>query len=479
MIFKLKCGFSLRHPKKAGWFASPLSGRGIIVSVFISILSILTNPTCTAESAPTCVAHCTEFTTLKLTRNEVLDRAQKLVLDHKLAAAEPYLDAIAKDLSLQAEYNFLAGYVAAEKGDTKKAIKHYRKTLKNRPDWTRARVELARSLYVLGDRTAADYHFRLAEKSELPPDIARIVSGFRKAIRDQKSWNFSVEAGLAPDTNINTSTDNHTVYIDALGTGSPLPFKLNDAARRKTGVGQTFAASGQARIKLTPVYAMQVEGSAGMINYSGKQYDDVHIDGSIGISKDFGRNRLTVSATGSQRWYGGHPSSRLYGGKISAQRIVGNTGELNAQVATQKVESPLNADYAGIQYVASLQYSQAISKTTLLSATLNGRLESLGNSIYSNKLVAIQLAGGTELGWGINAGGTVTASRTWFNGYWPAFLVTRRDWQVETHVYAGLRNVRVWGFSPSVNYSFTEGFSNVPIYEVTRHRVEFNLARYF
>ncbi len=452
-------------------------GREEVLFAIITLVYFTTNPLLAAE--PTCIAHCTQVATVKLTRAEVLERAQKLVLGHKLAAAEPYLTAIAQDPSLQAEYNFLAGYVAAEQGDTKKAVRHYRKTLQNRPDWTRARVELARSLYILGDRTAADYHFRLAEKSELPPDIARIVSGFRKAIRDQKSWNFSVEAGLAPDTNINTSTDNHTVYIDALGTGSPLPFKLNDAARRKTGLGQTLSVAGSARIKLSPLYAMQVEGSAGLINYKGSQYDDVHINSALGISRDFGRNRITVSATGEQRWYGGHPSSRLYGGKLSAQRIVGQTGEINGQVAVQKVESPLNADYAGMQYVASLQFGQAINKTTLLSVTLNGRLEPLANPIYSNKQLAVQLAGGTEFGWGINAGGTITASRTWFNGYWPAFLVTRRDWQVETHIYAGLRNVRVWGFSPSVNYSFIEGFSNVPIYEVTRHRVEFDLARYF
>jgi hypothetical protein len=43
----------------------------------------------------------------------------------------------------------------------------------------------------------------------------------------------------------------------------------------------------------------------------------------------------------------------------------------------------------------------------------------------------------------------------------------------------GLRSVRVLGFSPSVTYSFARNASNIGLYDTTRHRFQFELARYF
>lgn len=409
----------------------------------------------------------------KLSRSEVLDTAQKLVMAHKFSEAKPLLAAMAQDPTVHPEYVFLEGFMAAETGDNKRAAALFREALVERPNWTRARLELARSLYITGDRSAADYHFRLAEKADLPPDIARVVAGFRRAIRDKKSWDFSIQLGIAPDTNVNGSTDART--IDLFG----LPFVLADNARRKTGLGESIALAGHARIPLTALYTAQVEGSAGFINYNGSQYDDANASLGIGVSRDFGRNRVTASAIFSERVYGGRESSRLYGGKLVVQHIVGKTGELSGQVAVQRVDSPVNPDYAGTQVAAAFQYTEALNKTTLWSVTVTGRYEPLANPIYSNKQIGVQLGFGTELGWGINTGGTVSASYAGYEGFWQAFGATREDVQVEAHLYAGLRSVRLFGFSPSIDYSYARNLSNIPLYDLSRHRIAFNAARYF
>jgi outer membrane protein len=411
--------------------------------------------------------------TVQMTREDMLRHVEQLIGNGKYEEAKPYIEAMQKDPALIAESALLRGLVANHDQDWKKAEKNFRAVLTQKPKWTRARLELARSLYNQGERQAADYHFRLAEADNLPPDISRVVQSYRQSIRSQKNWRFNFQVGLAPDSNINSSTSDRTIDFGGL------PLFLNDDARKKTGLGQTAAMAGSARLRLSEVYALDVEAAARLVNYSGNAYDDIALSPAIGFSRDFGnRTRIGLAALYNHRWYGGAAAQRSLGARLRAQQLIGNGGQLQAEFSARKLKNLINSDYSGAQYTFNLAYDQAIDKTTYASLSLFALREPLRNSFYSNVSTGLSMGVGSELPFGFNGGLTISASRAWYDSP-TAVFEARRDWNLQGYAYLGLRSVRYLGFSPSVEYRFTRNASNLPLYDFTRHRFEFALASYF
>jgi outer membrane protein len=408
-----------------------------------------------------------------LTREQMLRHVEQLVADGRFDDARPYLAAMKKDPALKSETALLQGLAANNVKDWKAAEENFRAVLSQKPKWTRARLELARALYNQGDQQAADYHFRLAEADQLPPDIAKVVQGYRQSIRAQKNWSFNMQIGLAPDSNINSSTSDRTIDFGGL------PLFLNDDARKKTGLGQTAALGGSARLRLSEVYALDVEAAARFVNYSGRQYDDFNLSPAVGISRDFSsRTRIGIAALYNQRWYGGAAAQRSIGARVRAQQLIGSGGQLQAEISARKLKNLLSSDYSGAQYALNVAYDQAITKTTYASASLFALREPLANSFYSNFSTGASLGIGSELPFGFNGGLTLSASRGWYDSPTSIFDA-RRDWNLQGYAYLGLRSIRYFGFSPSVEYRFTRNASNLPLYDFTRHRFEFALASYF
>jgi outer membrane protein len=415
---------------------------------------------------------------ITLTREQILQQVETLIAEGRVTEAQPYLAAMEKDPALKAEAMLLRGLVAKDAQDWKAAAKNFRTVLSQKPKWTRARLELARALYNQGEQQAADYHFRLAEADKLPPDIARVVQGYRQSIRASKNWRFNLAFGVAPDTNINSSTTVSSVALqaDIFGDNRLL---VPEESRKKTGVGQTVNTSGSARLRLSETYALDVEAAARMVNYTGKNYDDISLMPAVGISRDFGsRTRIGLAALYSQRWYGGADAQRSIGARLRLQQVVGSSGQLQADISARKTTNFLSADYSGAQYAISLAYDRALSKTTSASLSVFGLREPLANSFYANTSTGAALSLGSELPWGINGGLSVSAGRTWYDSGTEAFAA-RRDWTLQGYAYLGLRSIRYLGFSPSIEYRLTRNASNLELYDFTRHRFEFALASYF
>lgn len=396
----------------------------------------------------------------------------------RIAEMMPFLAAMRKDPQAGAQLALYEGLLAAHDKDWKRATRHFRVALNDQPEWTRARLELARALYNQGQMGAADYHFRLAQNDSLPPDIARVVKDYRQSIRAQKNWDVSLQIGIAPDTNINSATSARTLVFP--GFSSTAQFALSPDARSKTGIGQTLESTGRVRLKLSPVYAMDVEAQARVVNYSGSRYDDISISPAVGVSRDFGnRTRLGVAALFSQRWYGGKDAQQSIGARLRLQQLIGSSGQLQADLTYRGISNRLDGEQSGGQWGVSLAYDQAITPTAIASLSFFGLRENLANAIYANKTLGISAGVGGELPWGLNGGANVSVSRAWYDGYWPIYAVTRRDFGVQARAYLGLRSFRWLGFSPSVEYQYLYNSSNVALFAYDRHRFSFELARYF
>lgn len=418
--------------------------------------------------------------TYRVTPRQLLAKAEQLVLSRDFAAVAPLLEAMEKAPELDLQRRFLVGYVAVETGDTETAIANFRSILNEDPGQTRVRLELARALLIQGKEAAADHHFRLAQQDQdLPEEVARTIRSARGVLRTRRTWNFSFDVGIAPDTNINNATSAES--IDVRWGQSTVPLELDDEARQRSGVGQTAGFSGGARVKLGYDMSLLIDADGQLTNYGGTRYDDFWGQIAVGPEFKLGEGEtFSLQAVGQQRWYGGDVATRQYGLKAAYQKLLDEGQRIGVQIDARRTESGFNPAYDGWQVGAYATYERVVRRAMIASATAYVRRDLLEADAYSSTSYGIDLGIGGELPMGINAGLSGGVGRASFDA--PLLLFSdeeRRDWLFNARAYVGLRSVKLLGFSPSATYTYGRIATNYELYRNDRHRIRFNLARYF
>ena len=416
----------------------------------------------------------------RMTADQVLQQADQLVSAHRFEEAAPLLAALDNAPQLAMERDFLKGYSAIETGKVDEAIRIFRSVLKNHPEQTRVRLELARALMMQGKAQSADHHFRLAQQDKtLSDDVAGMVRSTRGVLRQKKTTSFALDFGIAPDTNITNGTNAETINVN-LGPFE-IPLTLDESARAKSGTGQFMTLSGTSRTGFIGGSKLLIEGSTQMTNYRGKSYDDLGTELAVGPELSIGKqSTLSLQAVGSQRWYGGKRAATGYGVRFSLQKDIGTSQRIGLSLDARRTDSGFSPVYSGWQIGGYASYERVIARRFIASATLFGRRDALASASYSNKEVGGNLGIGGELPLGINASLSAGASKAWYDAPL-GFLSSdpRRDTRLNGRAQIGLRSVRVLGFSPSVSYTYSKSLSNLTLYDSKRSRIRFALARYF
>ncbi len=418
--------------------------------------------------------------TVQLTAQQLLNTAEKLVSEHRFAEAAPLLDALAKAPQIEMERDFLLGYSAVEQGKTDDAVRIFRKILNKNPEQTRVRLELGRALMLQGKTLNADHHFRLAQQDrDLPDDVAAMVRSTRGVLRTKRNWAFNMDFGFAPDSNITNGTNAETVSVNV--GAFELPLQLDEAARRKSGTGQFATSSASARFGFIGESRLLVEGNSQFTNYSGKSFDDFALELAVGPEVDLSdRAQLTVQALGSQRWYGGRRAATGFGVRAGIQRDLGEVSRLGLTVDARRQESGFASAYSGWQLGAYASFERVIAQRFIASATLFGRRDALNSRAYASFETGANLGIAGELPMGLNAALSVGASKAWYDAPLALFSVNpRQDLRLNARAQIGIRALRIAGFSPSVQYSFSKSLSSLTLYDSKRSRFRFALARYF
>ncbi len=417
----------------------------------------------------------------RMTADELVRAAEKLVFDRQVDAAQPFSDALRAVPDKTFERRFLSGYVAVETGAYDEAIAQFRAILADDPKQTRVRLELARALLLKGDKSAADHHFRLAQQDRtLPSEVAATVRSTRGIIRDQRNWSFRFDLGLAPDTNINNATSAEQVDL-LVSPNNRLPFTLNPDARAKSGLGLTGSFSGGLRFKQSDTLAILVDGDGQATIYEQDDFNDIMLQGAVGPEfKLSSRTSVTVQGVALNRWFGGDTAQRQFGIKAGLTTYLDQGQRIGVQIDARRTESGFGTAYDGWQYGIYGTYERVVAKSMIASASLFGRRESLRADAFANTEVGGNLGIGGELPRGINAGLSGGLSYADYDAPQVLFSTSpRHDWRANLRAYVGSRAVRVLGFSPSITYTYTNIVSNYRFYDSARHRFRFALARYF
>ncbi len=441
----------------------------------------------TAAIAPTPKCNTAGDCQFQITPAQLLAKAEALVQAKKYDRALPLVEALGQVPDLRMQQQFLAGYIAVETGDLKKAIKTFRSILDENPGQTRIRLELARTYLLSGKEASADYHFRLAQNDEnLPDQIARTIRNTRSILRDQRVWRFSFDFGFAPDTNINGATNAETIDVN-FGAIFPVlgdargELELDESARRKSGIGQIAGFSGGVRLKASDKLAFLFDADSKVINYQGKAADD--IVGQIAVGPEFRIARyasVSLQAVGQQRWFGGRLATREYGARLGFQTALSQGQRVGIELDGRRTDSKLSDSFSGWQLGANATYEHLIGKSLIASASVFARRDLLNSDGYSSINYGLNLGIGGELPLGLNAGISGSVSRSTFDE--PLIFYStdkRKDWRSFARAYIGSRQIKVLGFSPSIDYNYSRVDSNYDLYRMNRHRVNFKFAKFF
>ncbi len=418
--------------------------------------------------------------TVRLTAKQMLAHASMLVQARRFEEARPIVAALQAAPGLAMETHFLSGYIAVETGDLKTAVAEFRASLAIDPKQTRVRLELARALMMEGKDGSANYHFRLAAQDEaISPEIRATIQAQRSVLRDRRPWHVNFDFGIAPDSNITNGTTAETV--DLVVGNQMIPLTLDQNARARSGLGQTGSLSAGWRFKVSQRGAFLLDGDIQAVNYAGTANDD--FTAQVAAGPEFRPSEATsisLQGVGLQRWYGGARAVTQVGSRVSVQHTLSNAERIGLTLDGRHSASGFQNDYSGWNLALYATYERVVARSMIASASLFARRDLLNGAGYSSKELGLSVGIGGELAHGLNAGVSGTVSRAIYDTALAALSPDpRTDSRVSGRVYAGLRSLRVAGFSPSVSYTYTLNASSLSLYRNSRSRFEFNLARYF
>lgn len=347
-----------------------------------------------------------------------------------------------------------------------------RQIVDERPNASRARLELAGVLDKMGDREGAWRQVRAIRSGNLPPAVARLVDRYSEALRARRPVGASIEIAVAPDTNINRATRSTTLGT-VLGD-----FDIADAGKAKSGVGLSLHGQAYRRVPLAPKVNLLARAS-GLANlYGRKAFNDIAADIAAGPEFDLGRDSLQLELGVTQRWYGQKPfirSARL-GGTMS--HAIGSRTALRFSGSAALVDNRMSDLQDGKDYTASLSLERALSPTAGVVATASLSREAVQDPGYSTIGWRAGLTGWRDLG-RATATASVEAGNLHADERLLLFPERREDHYRRLSVGATFRQLQVHGFAPVFRFSIERNRSTIAFYDYRRTRAEFGIARAF
>jgi outer membrane protein len=370
---------------------------------------------------------------------------------------------------------FLMAEINARQKKYADAIPYYRKIIVDHPNLVRIRLDLARALFETGDDDSAEYNFHLAlAEGNLPNTVIDNVERYLAIIRSRRHFVYSVNFGIAPDTNLNkaTAADHVTLF--------GLPFALSPQARQQSGIGITGTVAGEYRADLTPDMRWRSGALLYGLKYpSASEFDDSQARGSMGPQWFFKNGDISVLGIAQKRWYGEKAYSTGVGGRLEGQHW------LTKQFLYSGYFEGVSSSYDTQPFLDGYYLDQGnffdyyLTPSSFVRATLGFGYQKAESDVFSNWYYKVGLAYQREFAYGITANVAPEVQWTNYQETDPLFLVRRQDRQIFVKLSLYKRDFTIFGFAPVVSYSYTTNQSNESLSKFDRNQFQLGFTRQF
>lgn len=382
------------------------------------------------------------------------------------------------------DFDFYYGIAAVDSGHAGEGVLALERYVIRFPENDRARLELARGYFVLGELVRAREEFETVSRKNPPPAVQATIERFMDSIRAQETRYSTtatayVEIGGGYDSNVNSGVGDPIITVPTLGT-----VQLAQSGVKSASSFLHLGAGGQVSHPVAPGVAIlggaAAEGKLHSQTFD-QQFDQTGVSAFGGVSylKDKDLYRATLSLSSLYVDYDRFRETGAVGGEWHRQMDEFNTGSLFAQYA--RLEYPTqgvrDADFYGIgagwrrAFVGRMQ--PVLQLQALYGQEKNDAVpkrDDLSRDLYT-------LRGGVALTpapkWGASAGLTYTTSRFMAND--PLFTVTRDDNYYGAELGASYRLTKQ--ITLRADYQYSRNESNIVLYEYKRDVVTLR-ARY-
>jgi outer membrane protein len=445
-----------------------------LLRAFCCLSVLLTSGTIAlAQSAPT----EKELTAYK---NSTEAQKTKLLLQLATIGDHDFAEALLARYPLQGKFaqsrtEFVQGLVQRARGDLTGAARTFRKILARDPDLTRVRAELASTLVALDEDDSAKHHLELLAGSAPDESQAEGVRAFIDKINEKRPLTIDGYFSLAPSSNINVASSSEKIYLPY--NGQILEF---EPEKQKSGIGLvTGISAGYSRRLGNDFVGVLSSGMSGRVF---KERKFSQFSASQGAELRYMTDRGFVSFGGVASESKGATNLDLdslsYGPRVALSHSLTPQLRLSTSVVHEWRDN-INDRFDGTAILADSSLSYALNSTSTVSLQggfdfvktqdkdLGATTKSVGISVYK------------ELPKGITLGADAQAAFADYHATHALLTYKRKDMRLGGTLNLTKRDLNIFGFAPTLTYSYVNNSSNVDLYDHNIHAVDLRFTKKF
>jgi hypothetical protein len=364
---------------------------------------------------------------------------------------------------------FLEGMILRARGDRKAAVKKYRAVLGRDPNLTLVRMELAQTLYELGEDDGAKHHLELLMSVAPSPEYARNIRSFVDAIDARRPWRANAYVSVAPSTNVYGGTANDTYYWN----GIPFEFK-----GQESGVGLAGGINGAYVKRFGPRLLGITAGGIDARKYEDSDFDRAVFSQSAELRLENPSGYIGIGGTAWEQLRGDGDQNFSFGPRITALHRFNPSLHARGSLSADRRDYD-DDDRDGYLLTAEGRLTAIIDPTLTVYGLAAVQYEM--TELESTDFLAQTLGVGVyrEFTHGLSLGGEVWVRHEGYEGDYSILGEPREDWRGNLTLNLTKRDFTIFGYAPVVEYSYTRNFSNVPFFEFDAHGLDFRLTKTF
>ena len=415
--------------------------------------------------------------------------ARALIEDGRFDAALSILRPLAQDHPDRTDVLFLIGLAATRAsqrphiGEDERtallgeAIASLRTILVDRPGLVRVRLELARAFFLEGEDDLSREHFERVLAGRPRPAMAANIRRFLNAIQARRRWNRHFGIAIAPDSNLDASSEADILYIHGL------PFRRDADAEVRSGLGVVLWGGGEYQHPLGGRLRLRLGADIARREYGGRRSDQTFVAAHAGPRWMAGAaTELSVLGSARRRRVAGKSDYRELGTRAEMNHRFAPRLTARGRVSWHQRRYPASEWLDGPNSALSLGGAWLITSTVRGDVTAGYMRERPQSLVWRNASRWVRLGTSISLPLGFTVGVGGELYRTTYEGRWFPFTpdgAAREDRTRILRVSVFNRAYTVYGFSPQLVLVNEARESNAQLHDYDRTRAELRFVRQF
>lgn len=370
------------------------------------------------------------------------------------------------------DYDTALGIAANDTQQHTRAVFALERVLSVQPENSRARAELGRALFSVGDNVASRKVLQETKRDNIPSEAAATIDQFLQAIdrseeSAKSSLKFYIETSLGQDSNINGGPGNALVAVPAFGG---LVLTLNEASISTADNFGTLGAGLSARQVINPRWSLLANVSVNARDHAKfKTFNSLQLDGNVGASYRYDQHEF-VGVVQAGSYYANAAKARDQLGLVGewTYRINGEQ-QFSSYVQWGTLNYPGQSIRDSERTVVGTSYAHGFRNSLFLFGGVYVGTEKQKQSAFpqlGHRLYGIRSGGQQRLSEDVSLFAGLNYENRKYGGADPLFLVTRQDNQFNFNIGLNWVPAKTWRITPQISYTSVK--SNIVISDFRR-----------